>query len=345
MGKTFVNSFKFGRVGDYLLITTGLSRSNGSSSQAGGGSTSSALPDTGQNTCYDNSGNVIACAGTGQDGEYSINPPSYTDNGDGTVTDNVTGLMWQQGEHATAYNWYEATGTPDGVFNPNGETDVCGSFTLAGYADWRLPTARELMRIADYGTYLPAIDITYFPNAYSSPYWTSNIALSVNGAWSVSFNGGEVDTDVRDSFREVRCVRGNATPAQSFTDNGDGTITDSATGLVWQQTDDEIVKTWQEALSYCKGLSLAGHVDWRLPNIKELESIHSYSIEYPAFNTTYFMNTMSSPSYYYFWASTSHYGVETNAIGINFNYGGQFSNDKSISVFSNSFARCVRGGN
>ena len=54
------------------------------------------VPDTGQSTCYDTPGNVISCDGTGQDGAYSINPMSYTDNGNDTVTDNNTGLMWQK---------------------------------------------------------------------------------------------------------------------------------------------------------------------------------------------------------------------------------------------------------
>lgn len=53
------------------------------------------LPDTGQTTCYDTSGNVINCKGTGQDGAYNFNPLSYTDN-NGTVTDNNTGLIWQK---------------------------------------------------------------------------------------------------------------------------------------------------------------------------------------------------------------------------------------------------------
>lgn len=58
------------------------------------------LPDTGQTTCYHPGGSVITCPPPGdplaQDGSYDINPLSYTDNGDGTVTDNNTGLVWQQ---------------------------------------------------------------------------------------------------------------------------------------------------------------------------------------------------------------------------------------------------------
>ena len=69
------------------------------------------LPDTGQTKCYDTGGTEIPCAGTGQDGAYSINPMSYTDNGNGTVTDNNTGLIWQKQDDGIRYNWYQASGT------------------------------------------------------------------------------------------------------------------------------------------------------------------------------------------------------------------------------------------
>jgi len=94
------------------------------------------LPDTGQTTCYDTGGSLISCEGTGQDGEYNINPLSYTDNGNATVTDNNTGIMWQKYENASTYNWYQASGTYDATYNPTSE-DVCGSLNLGGYSDRR----------------------------------------------------------------------------------------------------------------------------------------------------------------------------------------------------------------
>src|SRR5213076_3053147 len=61
------------------------------------GCKSQAFPATGQTTCWDSSGNVIPCAGTGQDGDIQAGAPlSYTDNGDGTITDDNTGLMWEK---------------------------------------------------------------------------------------------------------------------------------------------------------------------------------------------------------------------------------------------------------
>jgi len=128
------------------------------------------LPDTGQTKCYQTVPpfGQIACAGTGQDGEYNINPMSYTDNGNGTVTDNVTGFMWQKQDDGNVYNWYQATGTYDATYNPTTQ-DVCSSLNLGGHSDWRLPSRKELITLVDYSIPWPgpATNITYFPNAKS----------------------------------------------------------------------------------------------------------------------------------------------------------------------------------
>src|SRR5512139_3103336 len=118
------------------------------------------LPDTGQTKCYDSVSpyaELPSCAGTGQDGAYHINPMSYTDNGNGTVTDNNTGLMWQQQNDGIMYNWYQASGTTHPIDNPSSQ-NVCGSLALAGHSDWRLPSEKELMSIASYGLSVPAFD-------------------------------------------------------------------------------------------------------------------------------------------------------------------------------------------
>ena len=108
------------------------------------------LPDSGQTLCYDDFGYVISCHTTGQDGEYNINSMNFTSNGDYTVTDNNTGLIWKkcsvgQNDDATCsgtaatFNWYQATGTEDATYNPVGSyRNACGE--LSG--DWRLPTKR-----------------------------------------------------------------------------------------------------------------------------------------------------------------------------------------------------------
>lgn len=264
---------------------------------------SSNLPDTGQNKCYNDS-TEINCpsqgeAFYGQDFQYSTNPMSFTDNGDNTVTGNITGLMWQKEDDGLTYNWYEASGTYDATYNPT-TTDVCGSLILGGYADWRLPTSRELVSIVDYGTYYPAIDTTYFPNTGPSDYWSST-TIGTSLPYSVDFNDGGVSKLYKPLSYNVRCVRGQEWGRNNFTDDGNGTVMDDTTGLMWQQDDDGVTRNWETALSYCEELLLAGHSDWRLPDAKELGSITDVTWYQPSIDTTYFPTAKSST----YWSSTA----------------------------------------
>ena len=96
-------------------------------------------------------------------------------------------------------------------------------------------------------------------------------------------------------------------------DNGDGTISDNATDLMWEQSDDGTQKNWEVSLSYCENLSLGSHTDWRMPNAKELHSIVDYSrspdatnspaID-PLFSCTSFLNPNNNLSYGYYWTSS-----------------------------------------
>jgi len=145
------------------------------------------LPDTGQTTSYTTT--------WGEDSDYTINPPSYTDNGDGTVTDNVTSLMWQQEDDNTTRIWDDAN-------------TYCNDLTLADYYDWRLPSAYELMSIVNCDTYSPSIDTTYFPGTSASCYWSSTTyAGNSSYAWSVAFFSGTVYYSVKTNNDYVRCVR------------------------------------------------------------------------------------------------------------------------------------------
>ena len=131
------------------------------------------------------------------------NLENYTDNGDGTVTDNVTGLMWQQAVPATRYTWASAVA-------------YCPTLTLAGHSDWRLPSYIELVSILDVGesSSNPTMSGTYFPNTPAGYFWTSSPVAPVTsspwGAWSVYLtNGGTVGTDGNSvsTMLYVRCVR------------------------------------------------------------------------------------------------------------------------------------------
>lgn len=163
------------------------------------------LPDTGQMKCYNTAGTEIPCSRTGQDGEYVINPLSYTDNGNGTVSDNNTGLTWQKcsmgqtddelcSGTASAYNWYQASGTYDATYNPSSE-NVCGALERGGYSDWRLPSKKELKSIVDYSIPYPdpTLDTAFFPNTITSFYWSSTTVANGPGfAWGFYFDGSMI---------------------------------------------------------------------------------------------------------------------------------------------------------
>jgi hypothetical protein len=297
------------------------------------------LPDTGQTTCYDTANVVTACAGTGQDGAYSNNPISYTDHGNGTVTDDNTGLMWQKcsiGQNndascsgaATTYNWLSSQ-------------NACSALSLGGYTDWRLPAKKELMSLVDYGIGDPGPTITgtFFPNTDSSKYWSSTTTASYTlSAWAVNFFSGEVEYSLKsgDSSVYVRCVRGGQEETPNLVNNGNGTVTDTRTGLVWQQGEAGAM-TWGNALSYCEGFSLGGHSDWRLPDVKELESLTDDTMSSPAVNASFFPNTDLTVPY---WTSSTDFNYLAFAWYVDYNDGYVSYNDKG----SNFAVRCVYGG-
>jgi len=308
------------------------------------------LPDTGQTKCYasDDSAGYFAdpgidCANTGQDGAYSINPMSFTDNGNGTVTDNNTGIMWQQADDGVTRTWDQAV-------------SYCDGLTLASHSDWRLPSKKELISIVDYDIPYPGptINTTYFKGIsfyWSAFYWSSTTFVNdATIARGVSFDMGDVYENYKSDSGHVLCVCGRHYDSfDNFTNNGDGTVRDNTTGLMWQRGEGGEM-TWQSALSYCKGLSLGGYADWRLPNIKELESITADTRDAPAINTAFFP-TRTSSSY---WSSTT-----TNALypysawSVYFGLGnflqGFDDKHKESSFFGPAWAdscyvRCARGG-
>ena len=313
------------------------------------------LPDTGQTKCYDSAGIVIDCAGTGQDGAYNINPMSYADNGDGTVTDNNTGFMWQQGEYLNHYTWFYASGTYDAMWNLTSQS-VCGSLSIGGYFDWRLPTIRELTSIVDYSKGYPqtAINTEYFPNAHATFFWSSTVSNYpyLGRAWFLGFSYGGFETVPIDPTYQylyfVRCVRGEEYPEQSFVDNKNGTVTDNATALTWQQGEPESM-TFIAALLYCEGISLGGNSDWRLPNIKELESLTDKTRYNPAIDTDFFPNAYASD----YWSSTSRVPSlrDEFAWTVHFSTGKINMGTKNEGVtmppyyYDYNHVRCVRGGN
>lgn len=137
-------------------------------------------------------------------------------------------------------------------------------------------------------------------------------------------------------FLSVLLFLGGKGIAADFTDNGDGTVNHKRIGLIWQKEDDNTTRTWENAISFCESLSLADRNDWRLPNIRELESIVDAGHYSPAINETYFPNSKSS----YYWSSTT-LAIDTSyAWYVNFSYGYVHYYKKE----HKSYTRCVRGG-
>ena len=315
-----------------LLLAAGLSS----------GALASTYPvvDTGQTETYGDY--------AGQDAEYTVNPPSYQDNGDGTVSDLVTGLMWTQdpGDKMTYARAVENT------------ADV----RTGGYDDWRLPTIKELYSLIDFsgvdpgprsasGDLAPFIDNSVFEFRYGdttrgerlidSQFATSTIYVSttMGGAktmFGVNFADGRIKGyPVRSRRGEktfhVLYVRGNPDyGTNKFRDNGDGTITDEATGLTWMQADSGEGMDWPTALEYAESMEFAGHSDWRLPSAKELQSIVDYSrspdttdsaaID-PVFQATALTNEGGEKDFAHYWTSTSHVGARGAGTAVYVNFG------------------------
>lgn len=276
------------------------------------------VPDSGQTQSY--------TSAFGQDSDYLLHPPSYSDNGNGTITDNVTRLMWQK-----VYN--------DSHLLSTEADEYCTGLTLAAHSDWRLPSDFELMTIVDYGTTAPAINGTYFPNTRSDyHWWTSTNGHSstfFTGNWQVDFQSGNLGTKFFLSSGYTRCVRGGENQPRVFKDDWKGTVTDRITQLVWQKQDGGTTAAWEDAITLCEGLSLGGYSDWRLPNVKELRSIVDSGTYAPATYTRYFPNTRSDS----YWSSTTSVENPDAAWRVNFWHGEVDSSYKGNAFF----VRCVRG--
>jgi len=281
------------------------------------------LPDTGQVSSYTST--------YGEDSDFSINPPSFTNNGNGTITDNITGLMWQK--------------TDGGEMTFEKTTGYIDTLRLGGYKDWRLPSGFELFGLNNYDKINPALNTGYFTLTNAEYWWTSEKRIDdPSMVWVVNAGGGigahpktETITAGGTKRFHVRAVRNTQTSVGNhFKDNGDGTVSDYITGLIWQKTNNSGTLTWEAALVFAENLSLAGKTDWRIPNIKELQSLNDPSLCKPSFNKTYFPGMLSGN----FWSSTSMVNNTVKAWDINVDYGIVSYNDKTVK----EYVLCVRGG-
>ena len=277
--------------------------------------TVSLLPDTGQTTSYTST--------FGEDADFTINPPSYKDNGDGTITDNVTGLMWQKAD--------------GGEMTFENASAYVKSVNLGGYSDWRLPTSSELFSINSYDRVNPALNIIYFTITAAEYWWTSETrADDASIVWVVNAGGGvgahpkseTISAEGVKHFntRAVRNPKTNTGISGRYKDNGDGTISDSLTGLMWQKNQSANTMSWEDALTYATNLTIAGKSGWRLPNVKELQSLNDIKLIKPSFNKNFF-STISTGNY---WSSTTLVQAPSKAWDINVDYGIVSYSDKTL---------------
>ncbi|MFC1452590.1 DUF1566 domain-containing protein [Verrucomicrobiota bacterium] len=304
--------------------------------------------DTGQDACYSDSAAIAApdpgAAFAGQDAQYDGSQPSYVTGKDElTVYDRNTGLTWQQSPDTDE----------DGDIDANDKMTwaelqtypaTLNAANHAGHNDWRLPSIKALYSLMDFrgtdpppmGTdttgLIPYIDTNYFAFAYGDTgageriidsQWASDTLYVANNGmlFGVNFADGRIkgyglSIMGGDKTFFVICCRGNTSYGDNrFVDNGNGTVSDLATDLMWQQGDSGDGMNWEDTLAYAGTLELGGYRDWRLPNAKELQSILDYTrspdttssaaID-PLFACTSITNLAEALDYPFYWSSTTH---------------------------------------
>ncbi len=387
------------------------------------------LPATGQTTSYPANRNdgLAGVVPVPDDGALQAGAtPSFTDNGDGTITDTNTGLMWEKkgdngGLHDkdNAYYWSGSGSVfQETVWDWIEDVNAEGGTGLAGYNDWRIPNAKEMHTLVHFQSTPPmtfgAFHVGCVPGVSAlagsctpvANYWTSTTrAGSTSQAWSVSFYEGLLDAgQIKGAALRVRAVRGGsptfpatgqttsytadkadgipgpvavpddgslrAGAALSFTDNGDGTLTDNNTGLVWEKKGDnfglhdkdngywwsgngveETLWDWIEDLNAEGGLGFAAARDWRIPNERELLSIADFQSTWalpaqfrsPCFpGATHLTGSCAFQSAY--WSSTTRLSSIVAGTSIEAWY---LSNSGAVYPYfksTNFRARAVRGG-
>lgn len=163
------------------------------------------LPATGQTKCYDTAGAEIACAGTGQDGEIQAGRawpnPRFTDNGNGTVTDSLTGLIWLKNANCFGQKtWASALIAANMLGN-----GACGLNDGSIAGQWRLPNIHELESLVDAQRWNPALPSDHlFSNIIPNRYWSSSsYVYNTLNAWNIGMQGGYVNRNDKSNLYYV----------------------------------------------------------------------------------------------------------------------------------------------
>jgi hypothetical protein len=315
----------------------------------------SPVVDTGQDECFGllqstscpNPGSDLF----GQDAQHDGAAPAYSSNGDGTVTDLNTGLMWTQTPDLNGDGVIDS----DDKLTYSESLEYVGSISTGGHTDWRVPTIKELYSLMDFrgedlsgvvdpgqGELKPFLDDQIFGFGYGDTaagerpidaqfatvtIYTSTTMGGNTTMFGVNFADGRIKgypagptpMDPNGKGYYVLFVRGEqGYGVNRLIANGDGTVTDLATDLMWSQDDSGRGMDWQEALAWVQeknAEAYLGHDDWRLPNAKELQGLVDYSrspnatnsaaID-PTFSITEIVNEAGQLDFPAFWTSTTH---------------------------------------
>ena len=326
------------------------------------------LPATGQTKSYHK----------GDDGDLQKGvkwpKPRFVINRNGTITDRLTGLMWQRQPLNKPVNWFEA-------FK---RIKRLNKKKLGGYSDWRMPNQDEIVslinfniinqsnwlkrigfiikKIRDRNPHIITDEILFWTYWFRSDHlkivsvfkirtnfifgyprdWKKRIngfALDVNYVLAVrTFEKGIIQLPTESKYKKILFSK------KRFIDNGNDTITDRLTGLMWEQRPSKKKYTWEQAFKRIEKLNklkLGGYSDWRLPNINELRSLLSFKIKNLNYNNKKGFNNFSGDS---FWSSTNFENRYDKKIYEISSFSGNFY---TVKKYSKSLTRvlAVRGAN
>ncbi len=310
------------------------------------------VPGTAQEKCYSDT-RKSKCPKPGQtffgqDAQQGGVQPSYRDNLDGTITDTVTGLMWMKSPDLNGDGKIDA----QDKLTYEQAMSFAKTHSFAGHSDWRIPTIKEMYSLIDFrgidpsgykgnaSGLTPFINTTYFDFGYGDEASGERIidaqmassTLYVSGTgprndrtmFGVNFADGRIKgygLRLRGAEKTfyVMMVRGNTGyGVNDLADNRDGTVSDATTGLMWTQEDSAQALSWKDALAWAEQVnqdSYLGYDDWRLPNVKELQSIVDYTrapersksgaID-PVFQVSTIRNEAGQVDYPAYWSATTH---------------------------------------
>ncbi|MBS0618452.1 MAG: DUF1566 domain-containing protein [Spirochaetes bacterium] len=333
---------------------------------------SALVNDTGQSNCYDASSlqpcSVTAASFPGQDADFSNVPaqrlmqPQSTNAAfpnDYFNIDLLSGVAWKAcDEGLTGSTCLSGTVTTAGQ---TAAVTACSALNAqnsgAGYAgltNWRLPTFRELFQFQKYDVNGVYIDTNLFGGPTAATHWTSNLILPA-ASTALAITTGMSANGVG-ALANIRCVAGGAYPQPDWADNGDGTVSEKRSGLIFQKCAYGLTNNatcsgtmtagnWATALSYCHSLSLGGR-SWRLPNLNEMiVLVDPTRTAAPYINPVYFPNIpLDGALAYEFWTSTTAPNNGNYPYVLNFttpNVGNIDAKGATVTGSNSYHARCV----